>query len=164
MLCQVCHAAEATVHLIETVNNKQLSLQICETCAQKKHLGELISKPAMAIHELLASILQLGAAQEPNAPDLKCPNCGLEYSRFTQVGRFGCPGCYDAFKERLLPLLRQFHQAEEHHGRQTRRTHSERAEIAGIKLKIREAVAHEDYEAAARLRDHIKHLEGKSPA
>jgi len=162
MLCQVCHAAEATVYLIETVNNKHVSLQICESCAQKKHLGELISKPAMAIHELLASILQLGQAAEPAGAALACPRCGLEYVRFTQAGRFGCPACYDAFKERLLPLLRQFHQAEEHRGRTGRPARPEPQGADHLKDRIRQAVAHEDYETAARLRDQLKQQEGRT--
>lgn len=165
MLCQICHAAEATVYLIETVNAKQVSLHICEGCAQKRHLGEIISKPAMAIHELLASILQLGAAPVADAPELKCPQCGLDYVRFTQTGRFGCARCYDAFRERLLPLLRQFHQAEEHRGRRGEaagRTPGDSA--AAIKERIRLAIEAEDYETAARLRDQAKNLEGAGNA
>ncbi len=157
MLCQVCHAAEATVYLIETVSNRQVTLQICESCAQKKHLGELISKPAMAIHDLLASILQLGSAAELPGSPLTCPRCGLDYARFTQLGRLGCPACYDAFRERLLPLLRQVHQAEEHRGRPAR---PDGASLETLKAGIRRAVAHEDYESAARLRDQLKQLEG----
>jgi len=161
MLCQICHAAEATVYLIETVNSKEMSLHICETCAQKRHLGEIMSKPAMAIHELLASILQLGSAAILDAQDLKCPKCGLDYSQFTQVGRFGCAGCYDAFRDRLLPLLCQFHQAEEHHGRSGERSVPVlREEIPRLKEKILQAIVAEDYEAAAALRDKIKSMEG----
>lgn len=159
MLCQVCHAAEATVYLIETVNNKQLTLQICESCAQKKHLGELISKPAMAIHDLLASILQLESTAELTGAPLTCPRCGLDYTRFTQSGRLGCPACYDAFQERLLPLLRQFHQAEEHRGRPAR---PDGNTIEALRAGIRRAIAHEDYESAARLRDQLKQQEGRS--
>ncbi len=159
MLCQICHAAEATVYLIESVNNKQTTMQICESCAQKRHLGEMLAKPALAIHQLLASILQLGGAAEPAGPELKCPRCGLTFSQFKEVGRFGCPDCYDAFRERLLPLLRQFHQAEEHRGRSAQPVPD--ASIAALREQIRRAVSEENFEKAAKLRDRIKSLGGK---
>lgn len=157
MLCQICHAVEATVYLIENVNNKQVCLHICESCAQKRHLGEIISKPAMAIHELLASILQLGAAPVAETTNVQCPRCGLEYTQFAQSGRFGCAACYQAFGERLLPLLRQFHQAEEHRGRGSwRESKASCDEEQDIREQIRRAIAMEDYESAARLRDRLK--------
>jgi protein arginine kinase activator len=160
MLCQLCHAAEATVNLIETTGAKQISLHICEGCAQKRHLGEILSKPAMAIHDLLASILQLGAAPVADGAELKCPRCGLDYIHFTQIGRFGCAQCYDVFQERLLPLLRQFHQAEEHRGRCCGEPdHKPGERRAGLKEAIGRAVAAEDYETAARLRDQLQNLE-----
>ena len=36
MLCDVCHAKEATVHLTEIINNKITKLHLCEQCAREK--------------------------------------------------------------------------------------------------------------------------------
>jgi protein arginine kinase activator len=160
MLCQICHAAEATVYFIETITQKQVSLHLCESCAQKRHLGEIIGKPAMAIHELLASILQLGALPMADATEVKCTHCGLDYVQFTRSGRFGCAHCYDSFRDHLLPLLRQFHQAEEHRGRRSEPETPAKDRLAALKAKVHQAIADEDYETAARLRDQIKSLEG----
>jgi len=160
MLCQICNAAEATVCLIETVNNQHITLNICESCAQKKHLGEMLQKPAMAIHELLVSILQLGGPAAGKDPDLKCPSCGVTFSQFKQIGRFGCARCYDAFRENLLPLFRQFHQAEEHRGRGLKTLPvALKTELPALQDQLKQAVEDEAYETAARLRDQIRRLE-----
>jgi protein arginine kinase activator len=165
MLCQICHAQEATIYFVETVGDKSTSLRICEACAQKKHLGDAVAKPAQAIHELLASILQLGASPSENAPDLQCPQCGLRFSQFREAGRLGCAKCYEAFQSALLPLLRQFHQAEEHRGRAAAQAGDPAGlNLEALKAQIRAAVAEDNFELAAELRDKIKAVEGKKPA
>ncbi len=163
MLCEICHAQEATVLLLQSVQDKQVSLHICEECAQKRQLSDMLSKPALVIHELLASLLQLETAHGADAPDITCQGCGLHYSQFRQLGRFGCAQCYASFKERLLPLLRQFHHAEEHRGRQQEGPREDApAEIARLKSQLQAAIAEEKFETAAALRDRIQTLQARS--
>lgn len=159
MLCQICHAEEATVYLIETLNQKQWTMHICENCAQKKNLGEMLSKPALAIHELLASLLHLGSATQQAKEELTCKKCGTTFAQFKQIGRFGCAECYTAFRENLLPLFRQFHQAEEHRGRWSAGAASSKQELQELKAQLQKAVAEESFEAAAQLRDRIRRME-----
>jgi protein arginine kinase activator len=160
MLCQICHAEEATVYLIETINNKHTTMHICESCAQKRHLGEILSKPALAMHELLTAILQLGSAPITEKQILKCPRCGMTFNRFKEVGRFGCAECYQVFQQSLLPLFRQFHQADQHRGRRDKKSvTSKRLEITKLKQHLQDAIANEDFEEAVKLRDSIRKLE-----
>ncbi|MBN1595368.1 UvrB/UvrC motif-containing protein [candidate division FCPU426 bacterium] len=164
MQCQLCHQEEANVYLIETINGKQTAMHICETCAQKRHLGEMLAKPAMAIHDILASILELGATAVTEAVG-KCPRCGTTFAHFREVGRFGCADCYDAFRENLLPLFRQFHKSEEHRGRRQYSQELEKKrkqrELKEIKDQLHHAITGEQFELAAQLRDRIRHLEGR---
>jgi protein arginine kinase activator len=164
MLCQICHSAEATVCLIETINNKHTTLNICENCAQKKHLAEMLAKPALAVHELLVSILQLEGPISPSETDRQCPACGVTFTKFKQIGRLGCAECYNTFRDNLLPLFRQFHQAEEHRGRNPRAVLPTvlPAERADLQDQLHQAIQGEQFEHAARLRDQIRTLEGKS--
>ncbi|MCD4812517.1 UvrB/UvrC motif-containing protein [bacterium] len=159
MLCHLCHQEEASVYLIETIEGKQTTMHICETCAQNRHLGEMLSKPAMVIHELLASILELGSAAL-TAKGLRCTQCGMTFTRFREVGRLGCPQCYDAFYENLLSLMRQFHQSEEHRGRKqssaAENKKNRHEELKKLKEQLHEAVTTEKYEMAAKLRDRIQ--------
>lgn len=161
MLCQLCHSAEATVSLIETTEEKQSTLQLCETCAQKRHLGEMISKPAMAIHELMSSIMQLGQISESMLENLSCSKCGLQFNKFKQIGRFGCSHCYTAFKTNLLPILRQFHQAEEHKQMsKPKAVLSHQKQAKELRKALKDAIKQERYEIAAQLRDQLRSFEG----
>lgn len=162
MLCQICQQEEATVHLIDNVGNQQTSLHICESCAQKRHLGEMLVKPALVIHNLLASLLELGAASASEQTDVKCGHCGLAFSQFREVGRFGCEHCYEAFRPQLLPLFRQFHQAEEHKGRMdSQPLAAPKPKPEELKEQLRRLIEHEKFEEAAQLRDLIRRQEGK---
>jgi protein arginine kinase activator len=164
MQCQICHQGEANVYLIETIAGKQSAMHICESCAQKRHLGEMLTKPAMAIHELLASILELGVAPL-SKKEQTCSNCGMTFSRFREIGRFGCVKCYDTFRNSLLPLFRQFHQSEEHRGRFVQNQELEKKrklhELKENKTQLQQAIANENFETAAQLRDMIRRLEGR---
>jgi len=159
MLCQICHTQEASVYLIESVENTRTTLHICESCAQKRHVGEVLNKSALALQQLLASLAGVDATLDQKIPDIECPYCGLTYAQFRQTGRLGCEQCYDVLRDQLLPLLRQFHQADEHRGRSgpLPEETSDSLEIKELKNQIQQAVAQEDYELAARLRDQLKH-------
>lgn len=166
MLCQLCHAQEASVYLIESVENTRTTLYICEACAQKRHIGEVLNKSALALQQLLASLFQMDAAWDPKLTEMACPDCGLTAAQLRQTGRLGCEQCYNVFRESLLPLLRSFHQAEEHRGRSGPAPEEIPGafELKELKEKIRRAVEAEDYELAARLRDQLRRRLGKGAA
>lgn len=122
----------------------------------------MLSKPALAMQNLLASLLELSAAPPAGQREVKCQACGLSFSQFREAGRFGCAQCYNAFRDQLLPLLRQFHQAEEHRGRAQPPTRLRRnTNLEDLKSRLHKLIANEHFEEAARLRDHIRALEGK---
>ena len=47
----------------------------------------------------------------------RCASCGMTYSEFNRLGKFGCPDCYEAFKEEIPPLLRRIHGHSKHVGK-----------------------------------------------
>jgi protein arginine kinase activator len=101
-----------------------------------------------------------------------CEVCGLKFVEFRNSGRLGCPHDYDHFREELLPLLESIHGDTAHAGKAPRgpdrpaKAHdapagvADPAELPALKKKLSRAVRDEDYEAAARLRDRIRELEG----
>lgn len=88
-----------------------------------------------------------------------CPQCGRRYSEFQKSGKFGCAGCYDAFRAPVAASLRQIHGTTAHTGKipahcaedLKRKRHYEE-----LKQALSKAVAAEDYETAARLHKEIK--------
>jgi protein arginine kinase activator len=81
---------------------------------------------------------------------------------FKKSGRLGCSACYATFAEGLGSLLKAMHKGTEHVGKLPQRAHRE-IEL-GDRMRVlsedlEKAVAAENYEDAAALRDQIKQLE-----
>ncbi|MFH1189996.1 MAG: UvrB/UvrC motif-containing protein [Candidatus Omnitrophota bacterium] len=165
MLCGICGKNEATVHLTEIVNDKMTKLHLCEECAKEKG-AEMEEHFGMS--DLLAGLADLGASLEPEAMDeLKCPTCGFTYHDFKKVGRLGCGDCYEAFKKQLDPLLKRIHGANRHIGKvplMIGKSVKETRSVQDMKIRLEKAIAAEEFEEAARLRDMIRSAENGRPA
>ena len=160
MLCELCKQAQATVHLTEIVNDQMTELHLCEACANQK--GAQVESH-FGLADLLSELADFSKTQEPEEIANKaCPSCGMTYDDFRKVGRLGCAQCYQTFKRSLGSLLKRIHGAPIHLGKApTRLVKPEKAkgELADLKRKLRHAIEQEEFEEAARLRDHIRRLE-----
>jgi protein arginine kinase activator len=132
------------------------------------------------------------AKPAPTAP--QCHSCGLTYDDFRQVGQFACAHCYEEFEPYLEALFRRVQGGTEHTGKapqgagrtgpksDTEVREAEAKPSAGpepltgerpkstvsrterLRQELADAIAREDYERAAKLRDEIRALpegEGK---
>ena len=70
-------------------------------------------------------------------------------------GRLGCPNDYIVFARGLLPELNRTHGATRHVGKVVHRRPST-VDRLRLRTRLRDAVAREDYEEAARLRDLLR--------
>jgi protein arginine kinase activator len=168
MLCQECNKRPATLHFTKIVNGEKTEFHFCETCAREK--GELIpgTPNGFSIHNLLSGLLNLeqssSAAAMNKVQTMRCEHCGLTYSQFGKIGRFGCSECYRHFAERLDPLFKRVHGNTVHVGKIPKRTGGRikfRKEIELLKKELLDRIALEDFEMAAKLRDQIRELERK---
>src|SRR5258705_12409764 len=157
MQCCVCKEREAKVHLTQIVGDKMQKVDLCEECAKQKGVND----PAgFSLADLL---LGLGASQEmeqaAGSSDIKCPHCGFTQADFKKAGRLGCSECYVTFAEGLEGLLKTMHKGIKHVGKvpqslQQSRDLSEK--LKGLQKKLDKAVAEEDFERAAQVRDEMK--------
>jgi protein arginine kinase activator len=155
------------VHYTEIVNNQKREMHLCEVCAAEEGVGTFNLFPQVDLHNFLAGILQPGPAGVKVRPVQKCPACGLTEGEFTAQGLLGCGECYNHFGARLEPVLRRIHGATRHVGKTpvtkaspaARRKATAADEIARLKAELEEAVAREEFERAAELRDRIRALE-----
>ena len=162
MLCCVCNAKEATVHLTQIVGDKMQKVDLCEGCAKEKGVND----PAgFSLADLL---LGLGASQEleqaAGGANLKCPRCGFTQADFKKTGRLGCPDCYEVFGDALESLLKSMHKGTRHVGKAPAAQRQVRVTQRQVKLlheQLAKAVESEDFEQAATLRDEIKRVQGK---
>lgn len=160
--CQFC-GAPATVHLTQIVNKQKHEMHLCDKCEQEHHLLPPGPAPDLNIPAILQLLFGQPHADAPAAPpaadpgSLNCPACGLKYVQFKTAGRLGCPHEYDAFRANLEPLLERIHRGLTHAGK--RPANARRAAtVADLQGQLAAAVAAEDYEQAARLRDRIRQM------
>jgi protein arginine kinase activator len=154
MTCQRC-PAEASVHLTEKVNGKVREVHLCGACARKAGLP-LGPAPELGLDAVLEKlVLKHVDALVGNQARLACPDCGLTYLEFRIDGRLGCPHDYETFTAGLVPLLRRSHGATRHVGKQPCRRPSMFSRLR-LRARLREAIAREDFEEAARLRDQLR--------
>jgi len=159
MLCCVCKAKTATVHLTQIAGEKMQKVDLCEECAKTKGVND---QTGFSLADLL---LGLGASQElgqaAGGVDVKCPQCGFSQADFKKSGRLGCPACYQTFAEGLEGLLKSMHKGTRHNGKvpanlRQQREYSE--QFSQLQQKLAQAIETENFEAAAQFRDEIKQL------
>ena len=135
-------------------------VNLCEACSKEKGVQDPTS---FALADLL---LGIGAAEEieKGAPARKCAVCGFSQADFKKTGRLGCSECYVTFAEGLWSLLKAMHKGTEHVGKspeRAQRTIALSQQMRSLTENLQKAVAEENYETAASLRDQIKQLENE---
>jgi protein arginine kinase activator len=155
----ICKKKEASVHLSQIVGDKMQKFDLCEECSQEKGIND-------SVGFALADLLQgLSTTQEAQAPaeegDLRCPHCGFTQADLKKTGRLGCAECYGTFAEALEALLKSMHKGTRHVGKvpganQDGKNAMEK--LQAMQKRLDQAVAVEDFELAAALRDQIKEL------
>lgn len=163
MMCDNCGAADAVIHLTQIENNQMSVCHLCEKCAAAKGLEAESSAP-FPLTDFLA---QMGGSEEEVQSGERsrdaCTFCGLTFKEFRDTGRLGCPHCWTTFEQHLRGLLRRIHGGTQHVGKvylPPDPSATERQKrLEGLKRRLERAVAAEDFERAAELRDEIRSLE-----
>jgi len=158
--CDFC-SKPATVHLTQIVNNKVHKVDLCEECAQTKGVTDPTEFSSLADLLLKASL-----NPEAGAAGIRCEQCGFTQADFKKQGRFGCPACYEAFKNFLAPMLEGMHKGITHSGKVPqaalqRKTLYDR--LTKLELDLTDAIKSEQYEEAARFRDEISQVKQAAP-
>jgi|YelNatPaOPRAMG01_1025707.scaffolds.fasta_scaffold00118_51 protein arginine kinase activator len=160
MLCEICHSRPATVQLTQIVNAQKLELHMCQRCAEEHGF----TLPFAVLPHLLGGLLLKAISQ--THPEVasealpRCPVCGHCYRDVERTGLLGCAECYNTFAEQLRTLLRRIHGSSKHIG--SRPPHLRHQVVTQspdeIRKALEEAIAREEYERAAELRDLLRDL------
>jgi len=157
--CDQCDSP-ATVHMTELKGGQKVERHFCEECARALH----VPQPAKELAKLLKSF-QPGVGdpgRRGGEATRTCPDCGMTYAEFRQHGRFGCPRDYEVFGEEVERLLKRIHGATRFSGLTPDGDEVKDGavvdELSRIRARLDEAVAAENYEEAAPLRDQSRRL------
>lgn len=107
-----------------------------------------------------------------------CAACGQTFAQFRTAGVLGCPQCYSTFESQLTPLLSRAHEGGTHHVGKTPKSAmmlagapgagpdrpaepsaENQKRLAALRKALEEAIAGEQYEKAAKLRDELQRLQ-----
>jgi protein arginine kinase activator len=163
MNCERCRRRPAAVKYIEVEDGVKRTRWLCEECATEE--GAAPPPPAASDTgvNLQAFLGESPAAADPDRPDpAPCPQCGGGVDQLQDTGLLGCPRCYEHFRDLVVPLVRRYHRASVHLGKAPRARGpraARRLELAQLRSALEAAVAAEDFEEAARLRDRAAKLQ-----
>ena len=163
MLCNVCKQNEAKVHLTKIVGDKMQKVDLCEDCSKEKGVDDPTSYSlADALLGQATADLAAVAESEPSVEaGVKCPTCGYSQADFKKAGRFGCSDCYATFGEGLEGMLKTMHKGTRHTGKVPAALQQSRVEAQKqkqLQKRLEKAIAEENFEEAAQLRDEIKRM------
>lgn len=160
--CDMCDK-EATVHEVVVRNGQRIERHLCEDHAREVGVfhAQAFSGPGQIVKKVVMS--QSGLAQQDQTSRSTCPNCGMTFAEFRQDGLLGCSKCYEAFADKLVPLLRRAHDGGDHHiGKIPARAghcYAKQERLAALRKQLKECIELEQYEKAAAVRDEIHCLE-----
>jgi len=182
MLCEKCKKQQATVFYEETINGSTRSYSLCADCAsameksgeialQKGFGGSLFAAPFGSITDNLFSSL-FSLPENARTSRKLCPLCHASLEAFRRSGKAGCPLCYETFADELRASIRSIHGSVGHIGRspreskQQKETQNEKQNVSdtrleALKAELKGAIAEENFEKAAELRDSIRAIESE---
>ena len=156
MTCEQCRD-DATVHLSETIDGKPKEIHLCGVCARKAGIRLPKTPPDLALDAVIQGLITANVGELVGALAQKeCPCCEITFRDYRTNLRLGCPVDYRIFGTALLPMLNQFHQATRHVGKIPARRSIDPEPILRMRADLRGAVATENFERAAQLRDEIR--------
>jgi len=140
---------------------------LCEGCAEEKGVtdptGFSLADSVLGGGQLAESGHLMSLREDEGEP---CPVCGFTFNKFQQVGRLGCSECYRTFGDDIHRRLKGMHKGTIHVGRVPEgllEAHARQQRLDQLRDRLEQAIASENYEEAAGLRDEIQEIE-TSPA
>ena len=167
-LCEECGANEACYTISVMMGGQITQRHLCADCMAKMNMNlaagnvkHLLSAIMSAISGSVEEAAASAAEESDSGAAIVCERCGVSLSQFTRSGKLGCPHCYQAFREQLTPMLQQIHGRVQHAGRKPlddEAAQRRRAVYDRLSRQLEQAVAMEDFETAAILRDQLRSL------
>lgn len=161
MLCDVCKQKKATVFLTQIVKGEMQKVNLCEGCSKEKGVTD---PTGFALAEMLLGFGH-GEKIETVPQERTCPACGMPHTTFRKTGRLGCAKCYGVFGDGMDNLLKAMHKGTRHIGKvPTGRTETKPppppagTSVTEMRAALDAAIASEQFEEAARLRDEIRRV------
>jgi protein arginine kinase activator len=172
MLCDKCKKNEAKIYYTEIINGEMKEQHLCEECAAEYtsfQMGNIMNQE-LTLGNLLSTILgnyygNTAQEAEQKEKEIQCDCCGMTYSEFMRIGKFGCDKCYDSFQKVLEKSIKSIQGSDTHIGKKPKGFESktdkiikELSEVDKLSIRLQDAIEKEEFEEAAKIRDKIRDL------
>lgn len=187
-ICDECKKNNASVFYKQTINGKTTEMHLCEECAEKAGLTSGFEASFKSPFDDIFSHMLFGShdisPKLVTSPD-PCPVCGFTLRDIKKTSRFGCSECYKAFedyidksslteggykgkvpkslssriKDIVSDAAKDIKEAVKESKEEKAQAKEAKKDINELRTRLKKAVAAEDYEQAAKLRDEIRSLE-----
>ncbi|BCU75450.1 protein-arginine kinase activator protein [Luteolibacter sp. LG18] len=165
MVCDFCDK-KASVFLTQLVDGQMKKVCLCESCAQERGVTD---PTGFSLADVLLGGVpgQKTVVTQTHTPPAagagkQCPACGFTIEDLRRVRRFGCSECYRIFADELTGILRGMHKGNLHVGKVPKGLMEQQVRdqrLEELRARLDQAVASENYEEAAGLRDEIRQIE-----
>ena len=162
MKCSLCGSRDATIRIQQVVGDDRIEASLCERCAREQGIKTGDEEIEISISGLLSSLTDLRTCAKPETMNRTCPHCGLTYEELKKTLKVGCPECYTVFSREVRGYMRRHYGAAQHVGKYPKSLVTYKTFLVDaerLRRRLKDAVAREEYEKAAELRDRIRHLE-----
>lgn len=187
MNCENCGENEANIIYTQIINGVKKKMNLCEKCAKELGIDDMNFNMPISFSSFLGDMLDIYDETIPNlikSKTLTCEKCNMTYDEFLETGKIGCENCYETFKEKLDPLLKNIHGANRHIGRTgnfrdgaknfqsvdnlkkdekvkgdiVKNNKKENSKLRELQERLKVEIKEERYEDAAKTRDEIKKI------
>lgn len=158
MPCQICGQNPATFHFKQVLNGEVKEIYVCEACSEQ----EGFEFESDSLTDFLFGLGMDKPARKDDASkgDRVCPTCQMRFSDYRKTSRLGCPRCYETFATELAPALAGMHRGRVLHcGKIPSGKTAVLEAVKTLQSSLQDAIAHQNYEEAARIRDQL-HAKG----
>ncbi|WP_172370498.1 UvrB/UvrC motif-containing protein [Sporosarcina jiandibaonis] len=172
MICENCKERPASVIIKKGYIGEAVERHLCEKCAfQSETFHFDPNQEPLSIQQFLS---QWFGGTEPFKTEqqqtrgnqfgsIECPGCNLTFSKFLDIGKFGCATCYDTFRQHLPNVFGKLHSGHTTHTGKIpvsfNRVYAIKRKVEEVRAKMQAAVAEERFEEAAALRDQANELQ-----
>lgn len=157
MICDECKKNQATVRLVALIDGNRTERNLCSACMLRQKL-QIRTDGAQSVQSAMWSGANKTTVRHPN---LRCPRCGMSYDEYAKAERVGCAYCYEEFRAPMRTTLQRVHGRAQHIGRVPACVDDlvrMKSRVEQLRREMDVAVACEDFEQAASLRDEIRAL------
>ena len=166
MLCDKCKKNPATVHMQQFIMGKKAELHLCQECVFSFNVPDVpIALENMFkgfLEQMQSKIFAMNPQTANVAPTNACMSCGMTGEELKAGGKLGCRECYVSFAGEVDAILKNVQSSTRHTGKFPKRTGKEILSMRhaiDLRTKLNQAIAEENFELAAKLRDEIRALE-----